>query len=158
MQVAAVIAFALIWSAITGVFSLANVLFGVLIGLWALWVVRERMVASSALKRTVRALMLLGLFLFELVVSAVRVALVVLSPRLRAALEPGIIAFPLSARTDLEITILANMITLTPGTLSVDVSEDRKTLFVHAIDVPDKQALIRDIAEGFEKSIIEVFE
>ncbi|MEP3300463.1 MAG: Na+/H+ antiporter subunit E, partial [Roseibium sp.] len=56
-----------------------------------------------------------------------------------------------------EITMLANLITLTPGTLSVDVSEDRKTLYVHCIDVPDPQATIDDIKNGFERKILEVF-
>ena len=58
--------------------------------------------------------------------------------------------------TDAQITLLANMITLTPGTLSVDVSADRKTLYVHAIDIESKEALIGDIAAGFERKILEV--
>ena len=73
-------------------------------------------------------------------------------------LNPGFVAFPLSITKDAEITLLANLITLTPGTLSVDVSEDRKFIYVHAIDVPDPEALKRDIAEGFERKIKEAFE
>ena len=46
---------------------------------------------------------------------------------------------PLRVDRDFEITLLANLITLTPGTLSVDVSDDRKTLFVHAIDCSDPE-------------------
>jgi multicomponent Na+:H+ antiporter subunit E len=58
--------------------------------------------------------------------------------------------------TDLQIALLANMITLTPGTLSVDVSADRKTLYVHAIDMESKEDLIGSIAAGFERKILEV--
>ncbi len=58
---------------------------------------------------------------------------------------------------DFEITLLANLITLTPGTLSVDVSEDRQVLYVHAIDCSDPDETRRDIAEGFERKIMEAF-
>jgi multicomponent Na+:H+ antiporter subunit E len=53
--------------------------------------------------------------------------------------------------------LLANMITLTPGTLSVDVSEDRKTLYVHAVDCSDPEGTVRSIADGFERKIMEAF-
>jgi multicomponent Na+:H+ antiporter subunit E len=95
------------------------------------------------------------LFIYELVLSAWRVAVMVLSPRMD--LKPGIIAYPLKVDRDFEITILANLITLTPGTLSVDVSDDRRILYVHAIDASDPEATKRDIAEGFERKIMEAF-
>jgi multicomponent Na+:H+ antiporter subunit E len=95
------------------------------------------------------------LFIYELVLSAWRVAVIVLSPRMD--LKPGIIAYPLKVDRDFEITILANLITLTPGTLSVDVSDDRRILYVHAIDASDPDATKRDIAEGFERKIMEAF-
>jgi multicomponent Na+:H+ antiporter subunit E len=72
-------------------------------------------------------------------------------------LKPGIIAYPLKVDRDFEITILANLITLTPGTLSVDVSDDRRILYVHAMDASDPEATKRDIAEGFERKIMEAF-
>jgi multicomponent Na+:H+ antiporter subunit E len=52
-------------------------------------------------------------------------------------MSPGIIAFPLDAKSDLEITLFANLLTLTPGTLSLDVSSDKKILYVHALYVKD---------------------
>jgi multicomponent Na+:H+ antiporter subunit E len=99
-------------------------------------------------------LALLGLFLRELVLSALRVAWLVVQPKPR--LHPGIIAYPLTVTTDAQITLLANMITLTPGTLSIDVSDDRRTLYIHAIDVTDREALIGSIAAGFETKILGV--
>lgn len=48
-------------------------------------------------------------------------------------MKPGVIALPLSARTEMEITLVANLISLTPGTLSLDVSDDRKVLYIHAM-------------------------
>lgn len=99
-------------------------------------------------------LALIGLFLRELVLSALRVAWLVVQPKPR--LHPGIIAYPLTVTTDAQITLLANMITLTPGTLSIDVSDDRRTLYIHAIDVTDREALIGSIAAGFETKILGV--
>ena len=97
-------------------------------------------------------LRLIGLFVSELVLSALQVAWLVVQPKPK--LRPGFIAYPLTVTSDVQITLLANLITLTPGTLSVDVSDDRKTLFIHALDIPDREALIGRIAAGFETRIL----
>ena len=101
-----------------------------------------------------RWISLIAMFVRELILSALKVAWLVLQPRMR--IRPAIIAYPLTVTTDAQITLLANMITLTPGTLSVDVSADRKTLYIHAIDVASKEALIGEIAAGFETKILGV--
>jgi multicomponent Na+:H+ antiporter subunit E len=101
-----------------------------------------------------RWLSLLLLFARELILSALKVAWLAVQPRMR--LRPAIIAYPLTVTTDAQITLLANMITLTPGTLSVDVSDDRRTLYVHAIDIESKEALIGSIAAGFETKVLQV--
>jgi multicomponent Na+:H+ antiporter subunit E len=108
-----------------------------------------------AMPRPLKLIWLLGLFLVELWRSAVRVARLAFSPRL--ALKPAIIAFPLTVESDAEITLLANMITLTPGTLSVDVSADRRVLYVHCVDTADIDAEIAAIRSGFEQRILEAF-
>jgi multicomponent Na+:H+ antiporter subunit E len=99
-------------------------------------------------------LSLILLFIKELILSALRVAWLAVQPRI--AIRPAIVAYPLTVTTDAQITLLANMITLTPGTLSVDVSDDRKWLYVHAIDTESKEALIGSIAAGFETTILQV--
>ena len=152
-----VLVLALAWAAITGVFSLLNLLLGGAIGAAALWLIRSRVAPPTLFIRFRRIVSLAILFFYELAHSALRVAALVVSPNIKARLNPAIIAFPLTAKSDYEITLLANLITLTPGTLSVDVSEDRKYIYVHAIDAPNREELIRDIATGFEAKIIEVF-
>lgn len=147
--------FAVIWVAITGSATLLNLVFGFFIASMALWIVRGEMGGPSYWKRVNRIIALVLLFLKELARSAFRVAVLVLSPRL--VVKPGIFAFPLTVERDFEITLLANLITLTPGTLSVDVSEDCKILYVHALDCSDPDAARRDIAEGFERKILEAF-
>lgn len=103
-----------------------------------------------------RWLSLLVLFVRELIVSALKVAWLALQPRL--TIRPAIIAYPLTVTTDAQITLLANMITpLTPGTLSVDVwANHRRFLYIHAIDMASKEALIGDIAAGFKTRILGV--
>ncbi|CDZ48449.1 Na+/H+ antiporter subunit E [Neorhizobium galegae] len=147
--------FAVVWVTVTGSATLHNLIFGFALSTLALWIVRDEMGARGYWRRLGRILSLLALFLKELALSAWKVAVLVMSPRMD--LKPGIFAFPLTVTRDFEITLLANLITLTPGTLSVDVSEDRKTLFVHAIDCSDVEATKRDIADGFERKIMEAF-
>ncbi|WP_181446266.1 Na+/H+ antiporter subunit E, partial [Klebsiella variicola] len=90
----------------------------------------------------------------EMIVSVARVAWDVVTPKHLS--DPDIVYVPLDARSDLEITLLANMVSLTPGTLSLDVSEDRQYLIVHAMFAPEHQAVINDIKNGIEKRILEV--
>ncbi|MCA1300828.1 Na+/H+ antiporter subunit E [Stappia indica] len=146
---------ALAWGAVTGSFEIANLTFGFVLGAGALYLIREQVGTTGYLNRAWQIISLAVLFVYELVLSALRVARIVLTPKIE--LSPGIIAYPLTVDRDFEITMLANLITLTPGTLSVDVSEDRKVLYVHCLDVPDPQATIDDIKNGFERKILEAF-
>lgn len=97
---------------------------------------------------------LLGFFLWELVISSLRVAWDVVTPRAYRA--PGIVAVPLDAKTDGEIALVANLITLTPGSLSIDVSPDRSTLYVHSMFAEDPEALRESIKSGFERRVLEL--
>lgn len=153
-----VVVLALVWAGISGSFSGLNLLLGGVVGGVAVLVLREAFASPRALRRIRRIISLAALFLYELIVSAVRVAIVVVRPDLSNAVRPAIIAVPLTVKSDAEITLLANMITLTPGTLSVDVAADKSVLYVHALNMADKEAMIADIANGFEKKIHEVFE
>ncbi|HEY0124714.1 MAG TPA: Na+/H+ antiporter subunit E [Rhizobium sp.] len=146
---------AIVWAAVTGSASFLNLVFGFLLSALALAIVREPYGGVLYLGRVRRILVLLLLFLRELAKSAWAVSVTVMRPRMDV--KPGIFAFPLTVDRDFEIALLANLITLTPGTLSVDVSDDRKTLYVHALDCSDPEAVKRDIAEGFERRILEVF-
>jgi multicomponent Na+:H+ antiporter subunit E len=146
---------ALAWVAVTGSFTVLNLALGFVLSTLALSLIREQVGAVTYLGRIRRIVSLILLFLVELAKSAWKVAVLVVSPKMD--LKPGIFAYPLKVDRDFEITLLANLITLTPGTLSVDVSEDRRFLYVHAIDCSDPDAARRDIAHGFERKIMEAF-
>lgn len=148
--------FVLIWLAISGSYTIANLLFGVIVTCLSLGLIRHQMTRSDTYWQRIPAIISVAfLFMKELALSAWTVAKMVLSPRID--LKPGIFAYPLTVRSDFEITLLANLITLTPGTLSVDVTDDRLTLYVHALDCSDIEANKRSIAEGFERKIMKAF-
>ncbi|GAB3196696.1 multicomponent Na+:H+ antiporter subunit E [Pontibacter aydingkolensis] len=103
-----------------------------------------------------KALFFAVFFIKELLVANIKIAYDILTPRYY--MRPTVIALPLSVKTDLEITLLACMITLTPGTLSIDVSENRKILYVHALYVKnnDVELLKQYIKNGFERRLLEL--
>lgn len=149
--------FVAVWLAVTGSLTLANVIFALIVSTLALWLIRHQLPGGrNHWLRLGRVLSLVLLFFKELALSAWKVAVMVTRPKLDV--QPGIFAYPLTVTTDFEITLLANLITLTPGTLSVDVSGDRKTLYVHAIDCSDIEATKNDIRNGFERKIMEAFQ
>lgn len=93
-----------------------------------------------------------GLFFYELTMSVKDVAVTVINPR--RPIRSAILAVPLDLKSDAGITLLANMITLTPGTTSLHVSEDGKTLYCHMLHASDDS--VRQIKDGFERSVKEV--
>ena len=153
-----IVVLALIWAAVTGNYSGLNLLFGGLIGGTVVLLLRHVLVGHNSVRRWRRILSLAVLFFYELFASALRVAFIVVQPNLRAKLHPRIIAVPLRVKSDWEITILANLITLTPGTLTIDVAPDRSHLMVHVLTLEDQEAVIGGIVNGFERRVIEVFE
>lgn len=108
------------------------------------------MIVVRVLRRTYLVLAFAAYFTWELVVANLRVAWEVVTIN-RHTMRPGILAIPLEARTDLEIALLANLISLTPGTLSMDVSTDRTYLYVHAMYVTEIEEFKR-----FEQRLLRV--
>jgi multicomponent Na+:H+ antiporter subunit E len=143
------------WIAITGSVSPGNLLLGIVVGYACIALVRGSTSPQIGRPRIGRLTILGLVFLYEIVASAWRVAKLVLKPRID--IHPVIIGYPLSVKSDFEILLLANMITLTPGTLSVDVSADRCKLYIHAIDSRDDAQTIADIERTFERRIREAF-
>ena len=145
---------AVVWAAITGNFAPGNLVLGFALGFVVLFFARRVTGSTDYARRLVQALGLVAYFLWELLLSNLRVAADVLRPELR--LRPGVIAIPLDARTDAEIVLLANLITVTPGSLSLDVSADRQTLYLHVMHFDDAEAVRRKVKDGFERRILAV--
>jgi multicomponent Na+:H+ antiporter subunit E len=154
VRVAVVVLFVAMWAGVTGSLYMPNLILGLVLGLTALWLLRDPDEVRPRL-RLVDTGRLALLFVVELFKSGWRVAKIAV--RRDLALRPAVVAYPLGLKSDAEITLLANLITLTPGTLSVDVSEDRRTLYIHCVDVDDVDAVVTDIRDGFEATIWRVF-
>ena len=144
----------LLWALATGRPTLTNLGIGMLLAYIVLVFAQRAPALPRTLERVAKAASLLLYFLWELVVSNIRVAIEVITPGYR--MRPGVVGVRLDARTDFEIAMLANMITLTPGTMSVDVSEDRRILYIHGLYVEDRDGFERSIKEGFERRLLEV--
>jgi multicomponent Na+:H+ antiporter subunit E len=145
---------ALVWAALTADFSVANLLVGFGLG-FVILVASQRVFGET--RYATRALRVAAFLLFyvrELVLANVRVAVDVVTPRHRA--RPGVVAVPLDARTDAEITVLANLITMTPGSLTLDVSDDRKVLYVHVMFVDDPDEFRQSLKRDFERRVLEM--
>ncbi|WP_308915376.1 Na+/H+ antiporter subunit E [Jannaschia sp. LMIT008] len=145
---------AVAWAGLTGTFSLTGLAIGYVVGFLALWVISPLFQDQGGyFMRVYRWIKLLVLFHYELIVSSVQVAWDVLTPRHRA--RPGIVAVPLAAKGEAEVLLVTNLISLTPGTLSLDVTEDCNTLFVHAMFADDPDQICADIRDGMERWVKE---
>jgi multicomponent Na+:H+ antiporter subunit E len=145
---------ALGWAAISGDFTIVNVLIGFVVG-YGLLYLAQRITGRSRYSTKVRQVIDFMLFyLWQFTLANLRIAIDVLTPRFR--IRPGVIAFPLDAKTDLEIVMLANLLTLTPGTLSLDVSTDRRFLYIHALYIDEAEKVRREIKEGLERRLLQI--
>lgn len=127
---------AVLWTVVTGSFTGTNLLMGFLTAYLVMRLLRPLIGTAGYSVRIWHVLELAAFFLRELVVASGRIVVDVVTPSHR--MQPGVIAVPLDVETSAEITLLANLISLTPGTLSLDVSDDRSTLFIHVMYVRDR--------------------
>jgi len=132
------------------------VLLGILFGLaippftHAFWPERPRIFSPMALIRFI------PVFLWDVVIANFSVAGLILN--FRRKLRPSWIVVPLDLTNPFAIVTLANVISLTPGTVSSQLSPDRKTLLVHALDLDDEETRVREIKERYETPLREIFE
>ena len=145
---------AIAWVVLSGSVTAMNLLAGFCFGYIALMVLQNQVPALKGYSRRIpRLIAFLAFFPKELVKSNLRVAYDVATPVWH--MKPGVIAFPLQARTDMEIMFVSSVISLTPGTLSLDVSDDRRVLFIHAMFLQDEEQLRNDLRE-LEHRILKV--
>jgi multicomponent Na+:H+ antiporter subunit E len=145
----------LAWIMLSAQFSMFNLIVGYLLGFAVLWITQYRKEAVPAYFRKIpQVANFLAYFVWEVIMSNLRVTRDVIS--LRPRFRPGIVAIKLDAETAAEISLLANLISLTPGTLSLDVSNDRKVLYVHAMYMRDAGLFKRRIKEDMERRVLEV--
>ena len=144
---------ALAWAALQGEFSLPTLVTGYVLGyLILLALVRGGVLGASRYIGRIHSVVgLAAFFLWELVVANFRLAIDVATPSYH--MTPGIIAVPLDATSDGEILLLSMLINTTPGSVALDVSPDRKTLYVHVMYMTTPEAARHEIKHGFERRV-----
>jgi multicomponent Na+:H+ antiporter subunit E len=145
---------ALVWIGLTGQFTVENFVVGFGLGFVLLWLSQRVMGRSVYFRKVPQVISFVGFFIWELILANLRVAYDIVTPR--HYMQPGVVAIPLDITREVEIVLLANLITLTPGTLTLDISDDRRILYVHAMHIDNLEQFRRDIKEGYERRVQEV--
>ncbi|MFB5762480.1 Na+/H+ antiporter subunit E [Paenibacillus medicaginis] len=153
-QIGLNIAIALVWTFLHDEWSASQLVVGYLIGMVLIWAIYRVRPDRFYMQKVLAIIYLLLLFLKELWVSSLAVVRQILRPKLN--IRPGIFAMTTELETDFEITLLSCLICLTPGTLTLEVGHDGRTLYIHAMDIEDADELSRQIKSTFEKAIMEV--
>ncbi|GAA0432162.1 MAG: Na+/H+ antiporter subunit E [Bacillota bacterium] len=145
---------ACMWMFLSESYSVPSFIAGYILGILLLLLLRRFVPDTFYLRRVMKILRLIMLFIKELFSSNMDIVKLVYTPK--PDIEPGIFELPTELKSNWEITLLANLISLTPGTLSVAVSRDNTKLFIHAMDIDDSDESIQSIKNTFEKAIMEV--
>ena len=145
-----------LWLFMVNDFSMGHIILGAFLA-WSIPLfTRNFWPEEMTLKHPILAIRFLLVVLFDIVVANMQVARMILFPSDK--LKPAFMVFPLEIEKDFTITLLANTISMTPGTVAVDLSEDRKTLLIHALHVDDIDAALAEIKQRYEVPLKEIFE
>lgn len=145
---------ALTWMFLAVSFKPTTFIVGYLLGLLMLFMLRKSFKSRFYMDRVLAVIKLGFLFLKELILSNFSVLKLIVKPEM--PIRPAIFALETVLTEDWEITLLSSLITLTPGTVVIDVSDDNKTLYIHSIDFTDIDEAVNSIRDTFEKAILEV--
>jgi multicomponent Na+:H+ antiporter subunit E len=145
---------AIAWVLLVGEVEFETFLEGMIIGYIILWISRSALGGTKYFRKIPVTIVFILYFLKELIIANLKVAFDVVTPK--DYMKPAIVAVPLDVKSDLEITLFANLLTLTPGTLSLDVSSDKSVLYVHALYVNDADSFRDELKNGLEKRLLEV--
>lgn len=145
---------AFIYAAVSDSFTPATMVFGFILGYFVLFISTRNARSKKYFHGLDDLIRFVFFYLKEFLLAALRVAYDVLTPGNH--MRPGIVAIPLDAKTDGEIGLLANLITLTPGGISLEVSHDRKVLYIYEMYLPEDRDFVQEVKKGLERRVLEV--
>lgn len=145
----------LVWIALTGYLNYVNFVFGFALAYIILWIVSRGAVEEERayFYRVYKILVFILFFLKDMVKANLEATKEILSPGLN--MSPGIIAYEHRLKTDFEITMMTNIIALTPGTMVIKISDDKKILYIHSLYLADREKFVENMKNGLEKKLIE---
>ena len=146
----------IIWLMFNNTVAPAHIVLGAILGVAIPWLTRAFWPEKLHISHPLTALRLTLIVLYDIVLANIAVARLILGPV--SALRPAFVQLPLDLQSPYAISALASMITLTPGTVSANLSEDRRTLLVHVLNVDDQEALVAEIKRRYEAPLKEIFE
>lgn len=144
-----------IWVALTGQLNYTNFLFGFVLGFFLLWMINTKNSSAQGYFYRVPKIILFVLnFFYDMIKANIEVTIDVLTPNYN--MKPGIIKYEMDAKSDFEITMLANMIALTPGTVVIDISKDKKYMYIHAMYLSDIDKFKKNMKKRTEIKLLEI--
>lgn len=146
---------ALIWCGFSNDFSLFNIIVALLLASGCHWLFFKHYHDRDITFRPWPFICLIAFTIWQLVISSLIVSWEIITPKVRS--EPKLIDIPLSCKSDIEKMLLTNLISLTPGTLFVDVAEHKTSIIIHAMFADEPEEVIRFIKEKLEPKVIKVF-
>lgn len=146
------LALALTWCALAGRLTMPDLLVGYVIGYGLLGWLIPAPSARAYVRRIPRVFAFLAAYAYEVIVSSLRIAWEVVTPTPRRT--PGMIDVPLDVTTEAEIALLANLITFTPGTVTIDIAEDRSHIIVHDMFLKDPETSRKKIKQRYERWVM----
>lgn len=145
-----------VWLLLNNSFSVGHIVLGLVLALLIPWLVKPLQSVRAEISSGWLLLSYILRVLADIVVANFEVAWRVIRPS--RYLRPAMIAIPLDLKTRLAITVLTNTISLTPGTVSAEISEDHCWLFVHVLDLENEAELVQQIKQRYEAPLKEIFE
>lgn len=146
---------ALIWVALTGQLNYVNFAFGfILVFFILMFLSREKKGTTSYFTRVPKILSFFISFFIDMLKANIEVSVDVLTPNHN--MKPGVIKYEMDAKTDFEIMMFANTIALTPGTLVLDISKDKKYMYIHVMYLKDIKKFKRNMKRRTERKLLNI--
>lgn len=145
---------ALVWMALNNTWDVVSFIIGYLIGLLLIFILRRFFPNEFYGRKLWAVVKLILMFFSELLKSSVMVLGHIIRPKLN--INPAILTHETDLTSDWELTLLSTLMTLTPGTVLIEVSREQHLVYIHAIDIQDAEELSAHIRDTFEKAIKEV--
>lgn len=145
-----------VWVALTGQLNYANFFFGGALGFFILWLLARNSKKNEKeyFYRVPKIIVFIIYFFVDMLKANWEVAMDVITPSYNTT--PGIIKYKMDAKTDFEITMLTNIIALTPGTMVIDIADDKSHIFIHTMYLKDKDKFINRMKERTEKKLLAI--
>jgi len=144
-----------VWLLLNNSFSAGHITLAAFFAITIPWLVTGMRDEHPKIRKPWLAVRYFFMVLKDILVANIEVALLIIGPIKK--LKPGFVAIPINLDSDLGITILASTVSLTPGTVSAEISKDRAWLYIHALHLDNEEELISSIKQRYEKPIKEIF-